>query len=69
MDMYTVRREKVQALEAKLRGVTQDKANVSMEKAALERELKALRSQAGKLTKVGDGLRRRAVQALLRLCS
>ena len=46
-------REKVQALEAKLRGAMQDKANTQMEKAALERELKGLRNQAGKLTKVG----------------
>ena len=47
-------REKVQALEAKLRGTLQDKANTQMEKAALERELKGLRNQAGKLTKVGE---------------
>lgn len=31
----------------------QDKTNVQMEKAALERELKSLRGQAGRLTKVG----------------
>ena len=30
----------------------QDKTNVQMEKAALERELKSLKGQAGRLTKV-----------------
>lgn len=46
------RREKLQACEGKLRAAIQDKNNVGLEKAALERELKGLRGHAGKLTKV-----------------
>jgi hypothetical protein len=45
-------REKLQACEGKLRAAIQDKNNVGLEKAGLERELKGLRGQAGKLTKV-----------------
>jgi hypothetical protein len=45
-------REKLQACEGKLRAAIQDKNNMGLEKAALERELKGLRGQAGKLTKV-----------------
>ena len=47
------RREKLAATEAKLRAAVQEKGNVAAEKAALERELKGLRGQAGRLTKVG----------------
>ncbi len=46
------RREKLTATEAKLKAAVQDKTNVGIEKAALERELKGLRGQAGRLTKV-----------------
>lgn len=46
------RREKLAATEAKLRTAVQDKNNANIEKAALERELKGLRGQAGRLTKV-----------------
>ena len=46
-------REKLQGLEAKHRSMVQDKSNLQGEKAAMERELKVLRGQAGKLTKVG----------------
>lgn len=45
-------REKLQGLEAKHRTLVQDKNNLQGEKAAMERELKVLRGQAGKLTKV-----------------
>jgi hypothetical protein len=38
----------------KLKAAVQDKANVQLEKATLERELKGLRGQAGRLTKVLD---------------
>ena len=50
--MLLPRREKLAAVEAKLKAAVQDKTNVGMEKAALERELKGLRGQAGRLTKV-----------------
>ena len=46
------RREKLAATEAKLKTAVQDKNNANIEKAALERELKGLRGQAGRLTKV-----------------
>ena len=39
-------------MEAKLKAAIQDKSNVQLEKAALDRELKGLRGQAGRLTKV-----------------
>ncbi len=45
-------REKLTATETKLKAAVQDKANIQLEKAALERELKGLRGQAGRLTKV-----------------
>ena len=45
-------RDKLQALEAKHRTLVQDKNALQGEKAAMERELKGLRGQAGKLTKV-----------------
>jgi hypothetical protein len=45
-------REKLAAVETKLKAAVQDKTNVQMEKAALERELKSLKGQAGRLTKV-----------------
>ena len=45
-------REKLTATEAKLKAAVQDRTNVGIEKAALERELKGLRGQAGRLTKV-----------------
>ena len=50
--MLLPRREKLAAVETKLKAAVQDKTNVGMEKAALERELKGLRGQAGRLTKV-----------------
>lgn len=46
------RREKLQALEGKHRSLVQDRSNLQGEKAAMERELKQLRGQASKLTKV-----------------
>ena len=49
-------RDKLQASEGKLRSAIQDKANVVSEKAAIDRQLKALQAQTGKLTKVIDGL-------------
>ena len=45
-------RERLAVVEAKLKAAIQDKSNVQLEKAALERELKGLRGQAGRLTKV-----------------
>ena len=45
-------REKLSAAEQKLRGAVQDKQHAVTEKAALEREVKTLKGQAGKLTKV-----------------
>lgn len=45
-------REKLTATENKLKAAVQDKMNVKMEKAALERELKSLRDQAGRYNKV-----------------
>ena len=51
-------REKLTATEAKLKAAVQDKTNVGIEKAALERELKGLRGQAGRLTKVPSPARR-----------
>lgn len=45
-------REKLQGVEAKLRSTIQDKANVQSEKANIERQLKTLQAQTGKLTKV-----------------
>lgn len=45
-------REKLTATENKLKAAVQDKMNVKMEKAALERELKTLRDQAGRYNKV-----------------
>lgn len=45
-------REKLAATETKLKAAVQDKTNVGIEKATLERELKGLRGQAGRLTKV-----------------
>ena len=45
-------REKLQACEGKLRSAVQDKANALSEKAAIDRQLKALQAQTGKLTKV-----------------
>lgn len=51
------RREKLTATEAKLKAAVQDKTNAGIEKAALERELKGLRGQAGRLTKVQDSPR------------
>ncbi|KAK9836595.1 hypothetical protein WJX74_004004 [Apatococcus lobatus] len=44
-------REKLSAAEQKLRGAVQDKQHAVTEKAALEREVKTLKGQAGKLTK------------------
>ena len=46
-------RDKLQASEGKLKSAIQDKANVVSEKAAIDRQLKALQAQTGKLTKVG----------------
>ncbi len=57
------RRERLAATEAKLKAAVQDKGNVQLEKAALERELKGLRGQAGRLTKARPGRPR------LRQCS
>ena len=45
-------RDKLQACEGKMRSAIQDKANVVSEKAAVDRQLKALQAQTGKLTKV-----------------
>ena len=45
-------REKLQGCEGKLRSAVQDKANVVSEKATIDRQLKALQAQTGKLTKV-----------------
>lgn len=45
-------REKMQGVEAKLRSTIQDKASVQSEKANIERQLKTLQAQTGKLTKV-----------------
>ena len=45
-------RDKLQASEGKLRSAIQDKANVVSEKAGIDRQLKALQAQTGKLTKV-----------------
>lgn len=45
-------RDKLQASEGKLRSAIQDKANVVSERAAIDRQLKALQAQTGKLTKV-----------------
>lgn len=45
-------RDKLQASEGKLKSAIQDKANVVSEKAAIDRQLKALQAQTGKLTKV-----------------
>ncbi len=45
-------REKLQACEGKLRSAVQDKANALSEKATIDRQLKALQAQTGKLTKV-----------------
>ena len=39
-------------MEGKLRSAVQDKVNVQSEKANIERQLKALQAQTGKLTKV-----------------
>ena len=47
-------RERLQAVEAKHRTLVQDKNNLQGEKAAMERELKVLRGQAGKLTKASQ---------------
>lgn len=47
-------RSKVTELEAKLRAAVQDKNSAQNEKAAAERELKAMRSQAERLTKNMD---------------
>jgi hypothetical protein len=53
-------RQKATEQEAKLRAAIQDKNTFQLEKAGLERELKAVRQQAEKLTKsmdkVGVGL-------------
>jgi len=49
------RRERLAATEAKLKAAVQDKGNVQLEKAALERELKGLRGQAGRLTNARSG--------------
>ncbi len=75
-------RQKATEQEGKLRAAIADKNNFQLEKAGLERELKALRSQAEKLTKnmdkVGPGggarlwiaytLMRRAVAAADVVC-
>jgi len=45
-------REKLQAAEAKVRGLVQDKNSALQEKGNLERELKQLRGTTGRLTKV-----------------
>lgn len=45
-------REKLQAAEAKVRGLVQDKNNALVEKGNLERELKQLKATTGRLTKV-----------------
>lgn len=45
-------RDKLQASEGKLRSAIQDKGNVVSEKATIDRQLKALQAQTGKLTKV-----------------
>ena len=47
-------RGKLVESEAKLRTAVQDKTNSQLEKAGVERELKALRAQAEKLTKNMD---------------
>ncbi len=47
-------RQKVTDTEAKLRTAVQDKNTFQQEKAALERELKGIRTQAEKLTKNMD---------------
>ena len=46
-------REKLAALEAKHRSMLQDKNNLSLEKATIERELKVLRGQAAKFKQAG----------------
>ncbi len=48
---WSLRREKVTGLEAKLRAALQDKNSAQVEKATAERNLKALQGQAGRLTK------------------
>ena len=45
-------REKLTATEAKLKAAVAERTNAQIEKAALERELKGMRGQAGRLTKV-----------------
>jgi hypothetical protein len=47
----TARREGVKAAEAKLRTAIQEKQTALQEKGALDRELKHLKGQAGRLTK------------------
>lgn len=44
-------REKLQKKEAELHGAKTDRSNAQMEKAALERSLKQVQSQTGRLTK------------------
>ena len=52
--LHPSHRQKAAEQEAKLRTAIQDKNNFQLEKAGLERELKALRQQAEKLTKNMD---------------
>jgi ABC-type phosphate transport system auxiliary subunit len=44
-------RERLQKKEAELQGAKADRANAQMEKAALERQLKQVQSQTGRMTK------------------
>jgi hypothetical protein len=45
------RRERLQKKEAELQGAKSDRANAQMEKAALERQVKQVQSQTGRMTK------------------
>lgn len=47
-------REKLAGLEAKHRSMLQDKNNLGLEKATMERELKVLRGQAAKFKQAGS---------------
>lgn len=62
------RRERLQGCEGKLRAAIQEKSNLGLEKAALERELKGIRGQTGKITKV-QLLHPLCVDALADVCA
>ena len=54
-------REKLAGLEAKHRSMLQDKNNLGLEKATMERELKVLRGQAAKFKQVSVGFATRSM--------